>query len=84
MANWEGKYSSFAGLDLSVYEAAQPAALTAAKRGWRPAFRYISSLVLSRFSCGHPFCLVSCYSDSRFFELRLSTREDSGAGTLLV
>ena len=55
-----GKYSSFAGLKLSVEEASQPAVLTAGKRGRRPSFRYTSSLVLSRFSCGHPFCLASC------------------------
>ena len=54
---WEGKYSSFVGLQRSDWEAGQPAVLTAGKRGWRPSLRYISSLVLSHFSCGHPFCL---------------------------
>ena len=44
-------------LKLSVEEAGQPAVLTAGKRGWGPSFCYISSLVLSRFSCGHPFYL---------------------------
>ena len=56
-AGWEGKYSSFVGLYRSDWEAGQPAVLTAGRHGWRSSLRYISSLVLSRFSCGHPFCL---------------------------
>ena len=57
LASWEGKYSSFVGFWRSDWEAGQPAVLTAGRRGWRPSLCYISSLVLSRFSCGHPFCL---------------------------